>query len=128
MQCGGDKTLESYPNGIPDAHWEFMRSLKPFIETDECIFVHAGLNEAVSLADQDDESLMWNRLSKPLRHASGKSIYCGHSSQPSGLPISYGSAVCIDCTGWLTAIDVDTNHVYQVNSVLNRREFFLEKA
>lgn len=123
LKYGGDKTLESYPNGISREHWCFMYQLKPYLETDEAIFMHASLDEHTPMARQDSETLFWKRLSQPLRHYTGKKIYCGHSSLRSGYPALFGHARCIDSSGWLTAINVDTDHVYQVNAAACQREF-----
>jgi len=127
MKYGGDKTLESYPDGIPREHWSFMYRLEKFVETDDSIFVHAGLDENLAMEEQDNEVLIWKRLNSPLHHYSNKKIYCGHSKQRSGLPALFGSARCIDCSGWLTAIDVDTDRVYQINNVGNRRDFVINE-
>jgi serine/threonine protein phosphatase 1 len=42
--CGGQETLASYGgnfDGIPDKHWEFIKSSELYHETDSHIFVHA---------------------------------------------------------------------------------------
>jgi serine/threonine protein phosphatase 1 len=123
IKHGGDKTLESYPYGIPIAHWRFIERLNNYIEMDESIFVHACLDGELAMECQQDEVLIWKKLRKPIHHFSGKKIYCGHSMQRSGYPAIKGSARCIECSGWLTAINVDTDHVFQVNAVSCKRNF-----
>ena len=54
----------------------------------------------------------------PSPHVSGKRAIVGHSSQKSGEILDLGHLVCIDTYcyggGWLTALDVDTDEVWQV--------------
>ena len=125
LRCGGDKTLESYPHGIPEEHWDFMANLELYVETEEAIFVHASLNEHLSMQEQSEAVLIWQKLYQPLQHVSGKRIYCGHTTQQSGVPALLGDARCIDCLGWLTAIDAESDHVYQVDHAGHRRDFRL---
>nr|HID59061.1 serine/threonine protein phosphatase [Desulfobacterales bacterium] len=66
---GGRQTLDSYlrdPNRskeglIPLSHLRFFQSLHLYHETDDYIFVHAGLKEGVRLEDQDEKDLLWIR-------------------------------------------------------------------
>ncbi|WP_444930771.1 metallophosphoesterase family protein [Microbulbifer sp. SSSA002] len=125
MSYGGDKTLESYPDGIPKGHWQFLRDLEPYVELEDKIFVHAGLEYNFPMSEQNEEVLLWNRLAAPISHRSGKRIVCGHSAERSGYPKQYGDAWSIDCAGWLTALDVGSNDVYQVDSTKNIRQFNL---
>lgn len=123
MKHGGDATLESYSEGITNDHWRFMYKLKKYIETDDSIFIHAGLDEQLAMNEQTNEKLLWKRLNSPIHHSSGKKIYCGHSKQQSGYPAKLGSARCIECSGWLTAINTETDYIYQVNNVGEKRAF-----
>ena len=65
--------------------------------------------------------LRWESLRDgiPDPHVSGKRAIVGHSSQKSGEILDLGHLVCIDTFcyggGWLTALDVDTDEVWQVN-------------
>ncbi|MDI6616808.1 MAG: metallophosphoesterase family protein, partial [Syntrophaceae bacterium] len=58
---GGDATIASYGYrgtaagmkiNVPDSHRDFFHSLLLWYETDEYIFVHAGLRDGVPLEDQ----------------------------------------------------------------------------
>jgi serine/threonine protein phosphatase 1 len=126
MKYGGDKTLNSYPEGIPEEHWYFMSQLTPYLETESAIYVHAGLQEELPMDKQPSEKLRWDRLTKEIVHYTNKKIYCGHSSQASGFPSLYGDARCIECVGWLTAINVETDFVYQVN-MQSQRAFYIQE-
>ena len=71
--------------------------------------------------EQPTEVLRWESLRDgiPGPHVSGKRAIVGHSSQKSGEILDVGHLVCIDTYcyggGWLTALDVDTDEVWQVN-------------
>ena len=69
---------------------------------------------------KDPLTLRWATFDDPPPHASGKTLVCGHTSQPSGHPRTVGHAVGIDTwahgrTGWLTALDTATGHLWQTN-------------
>jgi len=127
MSYGGDKTLDSYPNGIPNDHWNFFYKLNKYYETEDSIFIHATLQENIEMNDQDNETLLWGRLDQPVKHKSKKKIYCGHSSQKSGYPLLIGDARCIYCKGWLTAIETENDIVFQVNNAGRFRKYSIEK-
>lgn len=87
---GGRRTLESYgyeedPDGryrvyVPYKHLDFLRSLPYLVETDEYIFVHAGLRPGVPLAEQTEEDLLWIRhefIYAPCEL--GKKVIFGHT-------------------------------------------------
>jgi serine/threonine protein phosphatase 1 len=65
--------------------------------------------------------LRWESLRDgiPDSHVSGKRAIVGHSSQKSGEVLDVGHLVCIDTYcyggGWLTAMDVVTEELWQVD-------------
>jgi serine/threonine protein phosphatase 1 len=66
---GGAETIASYVEGaigrkafvLPEEHLEFLLSLKTYHETDEYIFVHAGLRDGIPVEEQFEEDLLWIR-------------------------------------------------------------------
>jgi serine/threonine protein phosphatase 1 len=66
---GGQRTLDAYLNRpdnpgeypVPPAHLEFFKSLHLYHQTDDYIFVHAGLRKKVPLESQKTIDLLWIR-------------------------------------------------------------------
>lgn len=63
---GGDATIRSYTRrgggfDLPQNHLDFFNALHPYYAGDDFIAVHAGLNPAVSLEEQDEFDLLWIR-------------------------------------------------------------------
>lgn len=66
---GGQATLDSYlkesplaeADPIPDAHLDFFDNLRLYYETDEHIFVHAGMRDNVPLEKQNESDILWIR-------------------------------------------------------------------
>ncbi|MBI3002212.1 MAG: serine/threonine protein phosphatase [candidate division NC10 bacterium] len=60
---GGEETLRSYgdPPVIPEAHLTFFKSLRPYYDTPDFLFVHAGIRPLVPLARQTLDDLVWIR-------------------------------------------------------------------
>ena len=103
---------------VPPRHWQFFASdCRDTFETDDHIFVHAGVEPSWELSMQMEEWLFWRPLVNRGPHLSGKRVICGHTEQRSGLPLDFGHTVCIDthafAAGWLTALDVATNEYWQ---------------
>ena len=146
LQVGGDATLRSYspfasndPHcddsgsiaDIPETHWEFLGDrLLPYYESDRHIFVHASLQADMSLDEQPDYILYWEKFDDPPRHESGKIMVCGHTSQKSGFPLRNDNAICIDTwacgRGWLSCLDVESGLLWQANQARKTRKFFLD--
>ena len=128
---GGLETLNSYGSfaEIPLAHWQFLDNLNEYYETDTEIFVHGAVDAELELSDQHQQVLLWERINNQAPHFSGKRVICGHTSQQNGLPLDISHAVCIDtfCCGggWLSALDVTTNRVWQANEMGETRNFDL---
>ncbi|HBJ35819.1 MAG TPA: serine/threonine protein phosphatase [Planctomycetaceae bacterium] len=125
LNCGGDTALDSYGstsqlNLIPSSHFEFLKSCQTYFETETHCFVHANYKPDVPIDKLDDHTLRWLSLRDyvpPTRHCSGKTFVVGHTPQSQILDI--GFLACLDtgvCDGgWLTALEVHSGQVWQVN-------------
>jgi len=85
---GGQQTLDSYLtkpvqsefSPIPPDHMEFFKSLRLFYETEEFIFVHAGLRPRVPLESQNTEDMLWIRDKfVSSKYDFGKRVIFGHT-------------------------------------------------
>jgi serine/threonine protein phosphatase 1 len=85
---GGQQTLDSYLTKsvqseffpIPPDHMEFFKSLRLFYETEEFIFVHAGLRPRIPLESQNTEDLLWIRDKfVSSKYNFGKRVIFGHT-------------------------------------------------
>jgi serine/threonine protein phosphatase 1 len=132
LRMGGDATLASYGASrgmltgsdlarVPAEHVAFLERSRAFHETETHIFIHAKYDPALAMNNQQFEVLRWESLrdSIPGPHVSGKTVIAGHSSQKTGEILDMGHLVCIDTYcfggGWLSALDVDTEEVWQTN-------------
>ncbi|MGD9724150.1 MAG: metallophosphoesterase family protein [Pirellulales bacterium] len=124
--CGGFATLNSYRYGarideVPEEHWQFLASCRPYYETDDVIFTHANYIAELPMAEQPDHQLRW-ALFEPdeMRpHVSGKKVFVGHTEQPDSEVRDLGFVACIDTAcwrhGWLTAIEVHDGEIWQAS-------------
>lgn len=123
--CGGDSCLDSYGDSsqlslIPQNHFRFLKSCRSYYETETHVFVHANYKPDLPVNELDDHTLRWLSLRDYVpssRHCSGKTFVVGHTPQPEVLDL--GHLICIDTNccggGWLTAMDVNTKQIWQVN-------------
>jgi serine/threonine protein phosphatase 1 len=103
MINGGQETLNSYkkqykdlgPKVIPPNHFSFFINLVMYYETDEYIFVHAGLRENVPLAEQTTADLLWIRKEFiDSNYDFGKRVIFGHT--PFAEPLVQANKIGID--------------------------------
>ena len=85
---GAKETLNSFgvkhPREIPLQYIEWMRNCIPYIELEEYILVHAGLNFQIKDPFEDTRSMMWTRHFKvDYSKSHGKKIIHGH------IPVDY---------------------------------------
>jgi len=100
---GGQRTLDSYLRlpgcsdryPIPPEHLQFFKSLPLYYETDDYIFVHAGLRPGVPLEAQQTEDMLWIRdkfIYSPYDF--GKRVVFGHT--PLSKPLVEPNKIGID--------------------------------
>ena len=136
---GGKETLRSYGAAsfgqtmlelVPASHWQFLEQTRLWFEDDFHVYVHASLGWQAP-EDTGEQTLLWRSCHSILPQQNGKRVVCGHTSQASGLPLDLGHAVCIDtfCSGtmWLSAVDVESDDVFQSNEAGETRRFELGK-
>ena len=134
LLLGGRQTLSSYGydvrriDQIPKEHLDFMRDTELYYETEHFLFTHAAYVPNLPMDEQPREALLYQRLRRsiPAPHCSGKPCYVGHTSQKNGEILDCGHIRCIDTYlyggGWLTAVEVNSGQILQVDASGNRRE------
>ena len=85
---GAKATLESFnvkhPREIPQRYIDWMNTCVPYIELEEYILVHAGMNFNIANPFEDEHSMMWTRRFKvDFGKTRGKKIVHGH------IPVDY---------------------------------------
>ena len=85
---GAKETIKSFgvkhPREIPKEYIDWMNACVPYIELEDYILVHAGMNFDIRDPFEDTKSMMWTRHFKvDYRRTHGKKIIHGH------IPIDY---------------------------------------
>ncbi len=118
---GGGATLKSYyKNGyleIPEEHLRFLKELRLYYETEDYIFVHAGLRPGKKVEEQDEEDLLWIRDSFYLYEGKFyKTVVFGHTPFPAPLILEDRIGIDTGCVygGALTAIELPERKTYQI--------------
>lgn len=101
---GGTQTMVSYQTDdgtthIPRTHVEFLQQTELYLETDEFLFVHAGLRADLTVAEnleQCDESIfLWERDHLNVQNLPWeKTVVCGHT--PVSEPVDRERLINID--------------------------------
>ena len=123
---GGESTIISYGHAglkdgrkmnVPESHLEFFTSLRTFYETEDYIFVHAGLKPGIPWEKQDpDDMLSIRREFVESAEDFGKTVVFGHSSldeplvEPNKIGIDTGAVY----GGKLTCVELPALKIYQV--------------
>jgi len=120
---GGNKTLKSYykhgysiqhnknytDRKMPLEHIKFFQTLKLYYETDDFIFVHAGIVPDFPLDVLPDNILLWNRTFQHDDYK-GKVVVFGHTPNDEILNEKYkiciDTGACFDFMGDLTCVQL----------------------
>ena len=137
LHSGGQPTLTSYPSTEALlAHVEWLKTLPLSLDLGDIFLVHAGLDPQKTLEQQTQMDFCWIRdvfHSHSDRVFSDKCIITGHTitfTLPGVQPgqIARGPGwLDIDTggyhpkSGWLTALDIDHELVFQVNTITNTK-------
>lgn len=135
LHSGGQATVSSYdePEVLLE-HLEWMRSLPTNLDLGDYWLVHAGVHPRLPLSEQTTQDFCWIREefhSSPQPYFSNKIIITGHTitftlpNVPAGAIAQGAGWLDIDTgayhpkSGWLTALDLTHQQVYQVNVFQN---------
>ena len=128
LENGGLTTLHSYgisrsekpekrKTKIPRKHWQFFEALLPHYETENYMFVHAGLKPGFSLHEQTMYDLLWIRQEFiDAEDDFGKMVIFGHT--PLTYPLIMSNKIGIDTGavygGKLTCVELPAVKIHQV--------------
>ncbi len=126
LENGGRETLSSYglkpaleglAVRLPEAHLQFLQALPLYFETEDFLFIHAGLRPGIPLARQDPFDLLWIRQEFYLSDTDfSKVVVFGHT--PFAQPLLLEDRIGIDTGavygGKLTGIRLPDRKIYQV--------------
>jgi serine/threonine protein phosphatase 1 len=124
---GGINTLQSYgislsdgikerKRKIPGKHRQFFESLLPYYETDDYIFVHAGIKPELPMKEQTMDDLLWIRYDfVESEEDFGRIVVFGHT--PLMSPLLEKNKIGIDTgavySGKLTCVELPKVKIYQ---------------
>lgn len=128
---GGQATIESYGgDNIPLTHIAFLETAFDYFLLDNKLFVHAGINPDVSLAEQRRETFFWDRSFYHLVSSSFKpnekftiyeEVFIGHTPVNAPAPVQCGEVWLMDTgAGWsgvLSLMDVNEKKVFVSDNV-----------
>jgi serine/threonine protein phosphatase 1 len=108
---------ENRKGKIPEGHLQFFQSLLPYYETEDFVFVHAGLKPGLPLNEQTVHDLLWVRKEFIYSHYDfGKLVVFGHS--PLSYPLIMPNKIGIDTGavfgGKLTCLELPAMKIHQV--------------
>jgi serine/threonine protein phosphatase 1 len=130
---GGKETIESYKGQhVPEEHRQFFDKAVSYYHLGNELFVHAGINPALKLEYQDDDTFLWDRsLANAALNAhavnsespltSFDSVYLGHTPIRGQKPINAGGVWLMDTgAGWegvLSLMDIETKQLFTSDPV-----------
>lgn len=129
---GGNATVKSYPDGVPDAHVNFFEKALPYFVLDNRMFVHAGFDLERPLENQTTEIFLWDRnlaylalslfqKKEWIQLSKFKEVYIGHTPVAGGKPIHSCEVWLMDTgAGWsgpLSMMDIETKELFASENV-----------
>ncbi len=131
LYSGGHATVTSYDSKIPQEHIDWLKNLPLYMDLGDIWLVHAGISPHIPLPQQTAEQFCWIREdfhAIPQPYFPDKLIITGHTItftfpgiEPGQLAAGNGwldieTGAYHKNSGWLTALDVDNQKVYQANT------------
>ena len=120
MNNGGLEVIKNYDGSPFLEHLDFLRATRLYYETDEFIFVHAGLMPGLPLHENGAQDCLWIRdVFLNSQYNWGKLIIHGHTPNPNFQPQIQSNRINIDTGavfgGMLTAIVLPERRLISVD-------------
>lgn len=124
---GGQATIDSYRNEVPEAHIELLRTARLYYAKEDKAFVHASFDPEIPLEHQEQSVLIWDRTLPQLAldfhfkniHkalTSYDEVYLGHTPIPFPSPL-------YSCGVWLMDTGAGWNGVLSMMDVHSKDTF-----
>ena len=132
---GGQSTLDSYEYQVPQEHVDWMKKLPLYLDLGDVWLVHAGVDPHRPIQEQGEAEFCWIRDEfhlYPYPYFTDKLIITGHTITFTFPDVKPGKLVAgpgwldIDTgayhpkSGWLTALELSNQEVYQVHIFTNK--------
>ncbi|RAW03032.1 metallophosphoesterase [Pseudochryseolinea flava] len=129
---GGEATVNSYSDKVPERHIRFLSDARLYFELDRKLFVHAGFDPKFPIQEQSMETLLWDRRLARLaidsfpagvdfKLTSYDEVYLGHTPIAQNIPMHSGDIWLMDTgAGWsgaLSMMDINTKEVFTSGTV-----------
>ncbi len=121
LRNGGRETIKSYArnNAVISDDLEFLESLRLFYETEDYIFVHAGLDPIWQESSKTDRSVaLWIRKEWHECNYIGRPVVFGHTPIKQVTTWPSGNRIAIDTGavfyGKLSCLELPSKTVYEV--------------
>ena len=133
---GGQATLDSYPEGIPETHHQLLKKSLDYYLLDDKLFVHAGILPTIPIEEQTRETFCWDRklatiallnlelFGESIICKEYESVYVGHTpihKEGYLTPLKSGNVWLMDTgagwTGVLSMMDIDTGEHFTSSPV-----------
>lgn len=136
---GGEATVRSYGQSMPDSHLKLLREAKFYhVTEDNVLLVHAGFDPKKPIEKTASYDLIWRRdfvnrcfqqyeSNSPLNIAQYKEVYIGHTPtialvKTQTTPMHIGNVTLTDTGaafhGCLSILDMDSKEVWQSDKVM----------
>ncbi|UII28470.1 metallophosphoesterase [Fulvivirga maritima] len=130
LNQGGAATVNSYPDGMPKAHYNLLKKAFLYYLEDNKLFVHAGIEPGIPLEAQGSNIFLWDRSlfkiafdayqnNNEQQLSAFEEIYIGHTpihNYDLFHPIKACEVWCMDTgAGWngvLSLMDIDSKETF----------------
>jgi serine/threonine protein phosphatase 1 len=132
---GGQATIESYPNGMPQKHIDILNTARLFYIDNNKLFVHAGILLDTDIKNQNKEIFIWDRtlVEMAIKYKNSETacklspfeeIFLGHTPT-----IIYGTLKPINaCEIWMMDTGAGWNGVLTIMNIENKEFFYSDNV
>lgn len=127
LSQGGQATVNSYADSIPDSHYRLLKEARSFHIRNNELFVHAGINPDKPLEAQGISTFLWDRKlaqrakdnhveSEKKKLTTFENVFVGHTPVIAPQPVQYCEVWMMDTgAGWhgrLSMMNVETGESF----------------